>query len=49
MVSEYLGHSSPAVKLRVYAHVMLGRRERTRMAIATACDQFPQPGLTARR
>ncbi|MBA0051936.1 site-specific integrase [Streptomyces sp. AJS327] len=32
-VSEYLGHSDPAMTLRVYAHLMPNSRERTRKAI----------------
>ncbi|GAB3123460.1 hypothetical protein GCM10027160_43830 [Streptomyces calidiresistens] len=32
-VSEYLGHSDPAMTLRVYAHLMPSSRERTRRVI----------------
>lgn len=32
-VSEYLGHSDPALTLRVYAHLMPTSRERTRKAV----------------
>ncbi|MDF3294213.1 hypothetical protein P3G67_34420 [Streptomyces sp. RB6PN23] len=32
-VSEYLGHTDPALTLRVYAHLMPNRRERARRAV----------------
>jgi integrase len=32
-VSEYLGHSDPAMTLRVYAHLMPSSRERARRAL----------------
>lgn len=38
-VSEYLGHSDPAMTLRVYAHLMPTSRERARRAV----DQLLQP------
>ncbi|MGG7571213.1 tyrosine-type recombinase/integrase [Streptomyces sirii] len=42
-VSEYLGHSDPAMTLRVYAHLMPSSRERARRAV----DQvFRQPQKT---
>lgn len=34
-LAEYLGHSDPGLKLRVYAHLMLSGRERTRKAVAS--------------
>ncbi|WP_405680925.1 tyrosine-type recombinase/integrase [Streptomyces sp. NBC_01238] len=43
-VSEYLGHSDPAMTLRVYAHLMPSSRERTRKAIATAYNRGPIRG-----
>ncbi|MFJ2816220.1 tyrosine-type recombinase/integrase [Streptomyces sp. NPDC087294] len=33
VVSEYMGHSDPALTLRVYAHLMLDSRDRARRAI----------------
>ncbi|MFJ3432752.1 tyrosine-type recombinase/integrase [Streptomyces cyaneofuscatus] len=41
-VSEYLGHSDPAMTLRVYAHLMPSSQERTRKAIAVAYDRAPR-------
>lgn len=38
-ISEYLGHSVPAMTLRVYAHLMPTSRERARRAV----DQLLQP------
>ncbi|QIY57824.1 tyrosine-type recombinase/integrase [Streptomyces sp. RPA4-5] len=38
-VSEYLGHSDPAMTLRVYAHLIPTSRERARRAV----DQLLQP------
>ncbi|MFJ9184985.1 MULTISPECIES: hypothetical protein [Streptomyces] len=32
-VSQYLGHTDPALTLRVYAHLMPSSQERTRNAI----------------
>ncbi|WP_371793492.1 site-specific integrase [Streptomyces sp. NBC_01471] len=43
-VSEYLGHSDPAMTLRVYAHLMPSSQERTRKAIATAYHRAPIEG-----
>lgn len=43
-VSEYLGHSDPALTLRVYAHLMPASRERTRKAV----DRVFLPGRDER-
>lgn len=37
-VSEYLGHSNPALTLRIYVHLMPSSQERTREAIAAIYD-----------
>jgi integrase len=38
-VSQYLGHTDPALTLRVYAHLMPSSQERTRKAIDTLLGQ----------
>ncbi|MDI3406063.1 tyrosine-type recombinase/integrase [Streptomyces cavernicola] len=45
-VSQYLGHTDPALTLRVYAHLMPSSQERTRKAVNNA---FLVPKITARR
>ncbi|MBO0652807.1 site-specific integrase [Streptomyces triculaminicus] len=37
-LAEYLGHSDPALTLRVYAHLMPGSQERARRAIAAVYE-----------
>lgn len=39
-VSQYLGHTDPALTLRVYAHLMPTSRERTRAAIDLALNSL---------
>ncbi|MFF8995757.1 tyrosine-type recombinase/integrase [Streptomyces sp. NPDC014983] len=41
-VSQYLGHTDPALTLRVYAHLMPSSQERTRKAIDTALRSTPK-------
>lgn len=38
-VSEYLGHSGPAMTLRVYAHLMPSSAERARRALDTVMSE----------
>lgn len=42
-VSEYLGHSDPALTLRVYAHLMPSSQERTRSALDRLFDAPREP------
>lgn len=39
-----LGHSNPALTLRIYAHLMPSSQERTRKAIATVYDKARHAG-----
>ncbi|QKV92307.1 site-specific integrase [Streptomyces sp. NA02950] len=41
-VSQYLGHTDPALTLRVYAHLMPSSQERTRKAIDRAFQPTPR-------
>jgi len=41
-VSEYLGHTDPALTLRIYAHLMPSSRERTRKAIDRVLRTGPE-------
>lgn len=41
-VSQYLGHTDPALTLRVYAHLMPGSKERTRRAVDSALSSETQ-------
>ncbi|MFD0209717.1 tyrosine-type recombinase/integrase [Streptomyces hirsutus] len=41
-VSQYLGHTDPALTLRVYAHLMPASQERTRRAVDTALRPTPK-------
>ncbi|MET7761914.1 site-specific integrase [Streptomyces sp. NPDC005393] len=41
-VSEYMGHSDPALTLRVYAHLMPESRERARRAIDAVFQRVPE-------
>ncbi|NEW73918.1 tyrosine-type recombinase/integrase [Streptomyces rhizosphaericus] len=42
-VSEYLGHSDPAMTLRVYAHLMSSSKERARRALDGVFGTAPPP------
>ncbi|WP_435884061.1 tyrosine-type recombinase/integrase [Streptomyces mirabilis] len=42
-VSEYLGHSDPAMTLRVYAHLMPGSSERARRALDGVFGTVQEP------
>ncbi|MEU4919361.1 site-specific integrase [Streptomyces parvus] len=41
-VSQYLGHTDPALTLRVYAHLMPASQERTRKAVDAALRATPE-------
>ncbi|MFR9795830.1 tyrosine-type recombinase/integrase [Streptomyces sp. MS06] len=41
-VSQYLGHTDPALTLRVYAHLMPSSQERTRRAVDSALRSTPK-------
>ncbi|MFJ7969575.1 tyrosine-type recombinase/integrase [Streptomyces sp. NPDC096324] len=43
-VAQYLGHSNPALTLRIYAHLMPSSQERTRKAIAAVYDTARHTG-----
>ncbi|MFB7501612.1 tyrosine-type recombinase/integrase [Streptomyces sp. NPDC056161] len=43
-VSQYLGHTDPALTLRVYAHLMPSSQERTRIAVDTVLGRHQTEG-----